>query len=229
MPTANPTPPEPSGELLPCPFCGSAAKLTVGQGFSEYVQCTGIDCYAKAPGKYPTAELSIAAWNRRTRSAEGANASAASTPPAQPVAHGYSVSDVKRASLVGRIDGVLGTPAMRPFPVGRATELLLEIRTALTTTPPAPAQAADAERWVGGLSAALDAGISHAEHNPCDCVRDAVHEAMDAYLAAHPPPTVPAVDAERAKEMLAWMTHGGMTPPWDDLLAFLRRAAGEQT
>ncbi len=62
-----------SAELLPCPFCGSEAILSVERGlWKEHCsvkcsvaypcRCAGAPC---VPTWYETVELAIAAWNTR--------------------------------------------------------------------------------------------------------------------------------------------------------------------
>lgn len=63
------------GELLPCPFCGSAGKVDEGDwGF--YVTCEGETCmvemglgesYYERWGSYDTYDLAAAAWNTRAK------------------------------------------------------------------------------------------------------------------------------------------------------------------
>lgn len=60
--------------LLPCPFCGSPARLTktTDNCHSPFVTCTGAvmqgspPCYAQiAPWRYKTVKEAVDAWNRR--------------------------------------------------------------------------------------------------------------------------------------------------------------------
>lgn len=65
-------------ELLPCPFCGSAAQI-IGNDFCAsmcyYVTCTGPDCYCSVGEEYDrcampdhvfvSEDLAASAWNRR--------------------------------------------------------------------------------------------------------------------------------------------------------------------
>lgn len=49
-------------DLLPCPFCGSAADFTGAGCF--YVKCSNIDCHAEA-GAARTDKQAAAKWNTR--------------------------------------------------------------------------------------------------------------------------------------------------------------------
>lgn len=51
-------------ELLPCPFCGSEAKL-VGECDMVWAKCANYDCEAERGGRFDEPEDAIKFWNRR--------------------------------------------------------------------------------------------------------------------------------------------------------------------
>lgn len=63
----TPVSPVSAEELLPCPFCGSDAKLCDLAGWEIHCQC-GAEMVLPLPDKEPL----IAAWNRRSPAASGA-------------------------------------------------------------------------------------------------------------------------------------------------------------
>lgn len=63
-------------DLLPCPFCGAAAEMTVvrsiGEPHEKSVHCTNDDCRVSQP--FASGDYAIAAWNRRQLLAQPADA-----------------------------------------------------------------------------------------------------------------------------------------------------------
>ena len=65
-----------TGELLPCPFCGSApdlaeagpANIMTSPGF-WWVECSRVECGGMV-GYFPTSEEARTVWNTRAESAE---------------------------------------------------------------------------------------------------------------------------------------------------------------
>ncbi len=54
-------------QLLPCPFCGSRAELTIGDGGYIWANCSNIDCMAMtADSKRASSAARI--WNTRVPS-----------------------------------------------------------------------------------------------------------------------------------------------------------------
>lgn len=62
-------------ELLPCPFCGSEAKLHAPiRGYRAFVECTNANCQTSNPpdnGEADSTAGAIAAWNRRAHDVVG--------------------------------------------------------------------------------------------------------------------------------------------------------------
>jgi hypothetical protein len=75
--------PKPESELLPCPFCGRAARAGGDDGL-WYVLCAGEDCHAAVgegydrdampDHRYYSEDAAVAAWNRRAAVARNAPA-----------------------------------------------------------------------------------------------------------------------------------------------------------
>ena len=88
------------GELLPCPFCGEAARFTEqcrDRRWGDAVTCD--NCGASGGGYYNAAspetadKLALAAWNRRALPAA----------PAEDVRAGALISDIARGPMQGEL------------------------------------------------------------------------------------------------------------------------------